>query len=193
MFVPWRIYNLDFKRKIWTWTGIRTSDLQITSLALLPIGLSKFPFQFMFKSKFYLFTEFSPLLWCLRRASGRCVSSLLFNIFFIILLSRFSFYISIELIYEQKGDRICPKQIWGNKKHSNYFQFSWFSMLTTISVIKIRICYTRIPKSLLLAVLSVSWAETSQAQLSQCQQNTLQVTPLFIFNTSNNNNKQIKK
>ena len=42
-------YNLDFKRKIWTWTGIRTSDLQITSLVLLPIELSKFPFQFMFK------------------------------------------------------------------------------------------------------------------------------------------------
>ena len=43
------VYNLDFKRKIWTWTGIRTFDLQITSLALLPIELSKFPFQFMFK------------------------------------------------------------------------------------------------------------------------------------------------
>ena len=42
-------YFLDFKRKIWTWTPIRTSDLQITSLALLPIELSKFPFQFMFK------------------------------------------------------------------------------------------------------------------------------------------------
>ena len=38
-------FNLDFKRKIWTLTGIRTSDLQITSLALLPIELSKFPFQ----------------------------------------------------------------------------------------------------------------------------------------------------
>ena len=42
-------YNLDFKRKIWTWTGIRTSDLQITSLGLLPIELSKSPFQFMFE------------------------------------------------------------------------------------------------------------------------------------------------
>ena len=31
------VYNLDFKRKIWTWTGIWTSDLQITSLALLQI------------------------------------------------------------------------------------------------------------------------------------------------------------
>ena len=43
IFVPWRIYDLDFKRKIWAWTGIRTSDLQFTSLALLPTELSKFP------------------------------------------------------------------------------------------------------------------------------------------------------
>ena len=49
IFVPWRIYNLDFKRKILTWTGIQTSDLQITRLALLQIELSKFPFHFMFK------------------------------------------------------------------------------------------------------------------------------------------------
>ena len=42
-------FFLDYKRKIWTWTGIRTSDLQITSLALLPIKLSKFPFQYVFK------------------------------------------------------------------------------------------------------------------------------------------------
>ena len=35
--MPWRIYNLDFKRKIRT--GIRTSDLQITNLALLLIEL----------------------------------------------------------------------------------------------------------------------------------------------------------
>ena len=39
-----------FQEKIWTWTGIRTSDLQITSVALLPIELSKFPFQFMFET-----------------------------------------------------------------------------------------------------------------------------------------------
>ena len=43
------VINLDFKRKIRTWIGIRTSDLQITSLALLPIELSKFPFQSLFK------------------------------------------------------------------------------------------------------------------------------------------------
>ena len=43
-----KIY-LDIKRKIWTWNWIRTSDLQFTSFALLPIELSKFPFQFMFK------------------------------------------------------------------------------------------------------------------------------------------------
>ena len=42
-------YDLDFKRNIWTRTGIRTSDLQITSLALLPNELSKLPFEFMFK------------------------------------------------------------------------------------------------------------------------------------------------
>ena len=35
--------------KIWTWTGIWTTDLQITSLALLTIELSKFPHQPMFK------------------------------------------------------------------------------------------------------------------------------------------------
>ena len=47
--MPWNIYNLDFKRKILTWTGIRTSDLKNTSLALLPIELSNLPSQFMFK------------------------------------------------------------------------------------------------------------------------------------------------
>ena len=47
--MPWRIYNLDLKRKIRTWTGIRTSILQIISLALLPIELSKFPSQSMLK------------------------------------------------------------------------------------------------------------------------------------------------
>ena len=46
------IYVFEFRfqeTNFWTWTGIRTSDLQITSLALLPIELLKFPFQFMFK------------------------------------------------------------------------------------------------------------------------------------------------
>ena len=43
-------YNFcALKRKIRTWTAIRTSDLQITSLSLLPIELYKFPFQLMFK------------------------------------------------------------------------------------------------------------------------------------------------
>ena len=29
IYVPWRIYNLDFKSKIWIWTGIWFSELQI--------------------------------------------------------------------------------------------------------------------------------------------------------------------
>ena len=49
--------NLQFRfqEKIWTWTGIRTSDLHTTSQAILPIDLSKFLFQFMFK--YLLFNE----------------------------------------------------------------------------------------------------------------------------------------
>ena len=41
--------NYIFKRKNWTRTGIWTTDLQITSLALLTIDLSKFSLQSIFK------------------------------------------------------------------------------------------------------------------------------------------------
>ena len=39
------IYKLDLQEKNLNLDGIRTSDLQNTSMALLPIELSKFPLQ----------------------------------------------------------------------------------------------------------------------------------------------------
>ena len=43
--MPCRIYKLDFQEKNLNLDRDWTSDLQITSLALLPIELSKFPLQ----------------------------------------------------------------------------------------------------------------------------------------------------
>ena len=52
--MPWRIYLVDFKRKIWTWTGIRTLDLlwKIFSCYLL-----KYILQNLISSLFIYFHE----------------------------------------------------------------------------------------------------------------------------------------